>query len=55
MPNRESRTGSFALVSGKLINQLEEIGPELAALALVSVTAIGVNPVISVISAESIS
>jgi hypothetical protein len=56
MPNKESRTGSFALLSsGKLINQLEEIFPLSPALAAVSVTVIGVRPVVSAISADNIS
>jgi hypothetical protein len=56
IPNKVSRTGSKALLSlGKLINQLDEMVFGLAALAGVSVTAIGVRPVASATSADSIS
>jgi flagellar biosynthesis component FlhA len=56
MPNKVSQTGSFALLSSeKLINQLEEIDPAALVLAGVLVTALGVWPVMSVISAASIS
>jgi hypothetical protein len=43
------------LVLGKLINQLDEMVFVLAALAAVSVTATGVKPVASAISAVNIS
>jgi hypothetical protein len=56
IPNKVSRTGSEALLSsGKLINQLDEMVFGLAALAGVSVTAMGVRPVASATSADSIS
>jgi hypothetical protein len=56
MPNRDSWTGSLALLSlEKLMNQLDEIVFGLVALAGVSVTVIGVKPVASATSADNIS
>jgi hypothetical protein len=56
MPNRDSRTGSLALLSSrKLINQLDEIVSGFVVLEVVSVTEMGVRPVTSVTSAASIS
>jgi hypothetical protein len=56
LPNRESCTGILGLsASRKLINQPEEIVFVLAVLVAVSVTAVGVRPVASVISEAKIS
>jgi hypothetical protein len=56
IPNRRSRAGRVGLVpSGKFINQLEATVPVLAVLVGVSLTAIGVRPVVSAISEDMIS
>jgi hypothetical protein len=56
MPNRDSRTGSLALLSsGKLINQLDKMVFRFVVLVVVSFTAVGVRPVTSATSAASIS